>query len=97
MRSLTKDADGRPYARLPELRAGDVLEADDGFPCIRPGARLVVQADVAGRLYVVCFGLRGVPGSEHFDGSEPDEIGPHYLDGQADDGVYLIGLYRVDV
>src|SRR5581483_12175137 len=74
----TTDTDGKPWAKLSQVKAGDFLIADGGFPCIKQGARLQVQADGAGDLFVPCA------------------EGPHLLDGQADDGETIIGLYPDD-
>lgn len=51
---LTHDNAGRPYAKLSELRPGDVLETDCDFTCIRKGARLTVWQTPQGRLAVLC-------------------------------------------
>ena len=78
------DVDGREYARLSRLKAGDRIEADGGFTCMRPGAVLTVAADARGELYVPC------------DGPDDDpDPGKHFLCGQADDGDHLVGMYPV--
>lgn len=79
---VTADNDGRPYAKLSEAKPGDWLEADAGFDCVRSGMKLVIQEDKQG-LFIACTGgpSSGVYSSQH------------YLDGQADDGEHLIGLY----
>lgn len=46
------DKQGRPYAKLSELRAGDVLELDEGFTCMR-SRTVTVQGDELG-LYFNC-------------------------------------------
>lgn len=48
-----KDIGGRPYARLHEIKAGDIIELDDGFTCIPAGQHKVVTNDV-GELCVLC-------------------------------------------
>lgn len=74
----TTDVAGRPWAKLSEVKPGHILIADGGFPCIKDGARLVVEQDGDGDLFVPCA------------------EGPHLLDGQADDGETLVGLYPDD-
>lgn len=80
----TTDLRGRHYARLGQLKAGDTLEADDGFPCIDPHAVLTVEKDEHG-LFVECRG------------PEPRDANRchHYLDGQLDGKTdALIGFYQ---
>ena len=71
----TTDINGRPYAKLSKLKAGDALIANGGFTCMRDGSERVVE-DEGEYLFVRCA------------------KGKHALDGQADDGEHLIGLYR---
>lgn len=33
----TTDTNGRPWAKLSELKAGDYVELDAGFDCAKPG------------------------------------------------------------
>lgn len=47
------DLNGRAYATVEGTRAGDVLEADGDFTCIRKGAKLVVE-EKDGYLSVPC-------------------------------------------
>lgn len=68
------DTNGRHYAKLSEVKAGDAVELDAGFTCMKAG-KYEVHADEAGSLYVICAD------------------GHHYIDGQADDGEHLIGVY----
>ena len=84
MSARPADTDGRLYARLSKTKAGDWLEADAGFDCIRPGMKLKVQEDADG-LFIAC------------NSGQPSGVysGQHYLDGQCDDGEHLIGLYPV--
>jgi hypothetical protein len=70
------DVHGREYAKLSELKPGDRLEIDGGFPCIHRGRKRTVRRDEGG-LFVGCLS------------------GQHYLDGQADDGEHLVGMYPV--
>lgn len=78
----SNDANGRPWAKLNELKAGDRIELDAGFTCHEAGIAEVLE-DKHG-LYFKC------------DGNDDPEYGEqdrHYLHGQADDGVHLIGIY----
>lgn len=68
------DAQGRAYAKLNELKVGDVIELDDGFDCKEMGTCRVCKDEQG--LYFIC--------------SE----GHHYLDGQADNGNDLVGVYH---
>lgn len=69
----TTDPEGRPYARLSELKVGDRVLLDSDFLCHQPG-QVTIEEDEKG-LYFLC------------------NEGLHYLDGQTDDGEYLIGIY----
>lgn len=40
--------------RLSEIKLGDVVVADDGFTCIQANARLTVEVDPRGNLFVSC-------------------------------------------
>ncbi len=44
-----QDNQGRPYARLSEVKAGDTLEADDNGVCISAGTYTVMPG-----LYIIC-------------------------------------------
>lgn len=54
--------------KLDEIKAGDRVEVDDGFPCM-PAGKKIVKADEAGGLYVLC-----TEGPHYLDGQvdEPD-------------------------
>lgn len=67
--------------KLSEVKPGDVLVADAGFPCIADGEYLPVRQD-GGGLYVDC----------RAEGEERTPTGKHYLDSQVDDSGILIGL-----
>ena len=76
------DTNGRRWANLQTVEAGDFLVADDGFTCIEAGIRQRVRAAKnlgkgTGRLYVNCS----------------CEGGRHFLYGQADEHGELIGFY----
>lgn len=79
--NLTMDKNGRPWAKLSELKDGDYIEIDGGFTCAKQGVyRLSASVRPNGKidLYFPC-----------------DDIF-HFLDGQADDGEHLIGIYNVE-
>lgn len=50
----TKDTNGRPYARLGKLKAGDFVTVDGGFLCMKKGTRKKVRENESGELYVAC-------------------------------------------
>lgn len=55
MTDKTTDIAGKPYAKLSELKVGDVLAADGGFTCLKDGARRTVKRNVISReLYIDC-------------------------------------------
>ena len=86
---IPKDTTGRPYARLSELRPGDKIETDAGFTCLAKGEVAEVHADASGILFVFCSGHGDFANrSRHKKRTEQ-----HMLDGQADDGEHLIGMY----
>lgn len=51
----THDTQGRPYAKLSELKIGDILVPDGSFTCIALGEQQIVQKDVHG-LFIDCHG-----------------------------------------
>jgi hypothetical protein len=81
--SPANDLAGRPWAKLSEVRVGSSVVADGGFTCLDKGVERVVQQDSNGKLFIRCGGSKrsGVKAR-------------HYLDGQADDGEHLVGLYQ---
>lgn len=50
----THDKNGKPYAKLSELREGDRVEADSGFTCIPAGKVLIVEKGENGALCIPC-------------------------------------------
>lgn len=50
----TADIQGRPYAKLSELKEGDAIELDGGFTCQRKGVHFV-HKDERGQLYFNCI------------------------------------------
>jgi hypothetical protein len=49
----TKDKQGRDYAKLSELRAGDMVQVDGDFTCLEPWTKHEVKASDDG-LYIEC-------------------------------------------
>lgn len=54
MTDKTTDVDGKPWAKLSELKPGDILIPDGGFTCMKEGARLTVGKNNAGELFLPC-------------------------------------------
>lgn len=50
---MQKDKQGRPYAKMSELKAGDVVEIDGDFTCMKPWTKQPVQNDKDG-LFLEC-------------------------------------------
>lgn len=73
----TTDKNGSPWAKLSELREGDMIEIDGDFTCHKAGA-CIVHVGPDGRPWFTC------------------NEGEHYLEGQADDGIHCVGVYKVD-
>lgn len=85
MTTSTHDTQGRPWAKLNELKPGDKIELDDGFICTDMKIRTVFSDEHG--LYFFCNGPDDSlkeKGTEH-----------HYLDGQADDGEHCVGVYKL--
>lgn len=40
--------------KLSDVKAGDTIELDDGFPCWPVGGQVAVEADADGDLYFAC-------------------------------------------
>lgn len=78
------DVNGRPYARLEQLKPGDMVELDDGFTCHEAGIVEVKEdADEPDdTLYFDCVDDDGRPHR-------------HHLVGQLDDDGFLVGVYSV--
>lgn len=51
---LKADIDGRAYARLSELKAGDAVTVDGDFDCMDKGDVREVEADADGALFIAC-------------------------------------------
>lgn len=71
---MTTDKQGREYAKLSELKAGDTVTVDGDFTCMKAWSQHIVKASLEG-LFI------------------PYKEGEHMLDGQADDGGNLVGIY----
>ena len=67
---MSRDTNGKAYATVDAVKAGDVLIADGGFTCIDKDAELTVESDPAHGLYVPCRdGKHFIDGQiEHKDG-----------------------------
>jgi hypothetical protein len=74
------DIRGREYARLSELKAGDMIQAAEDFGCIKADAFLLVKENEYG-LYIDCD-----KGGHHLEGHLP-------FDDDADD--HLVGIYPI--
>lgn len=85
------DKFGRPYALAKNMKPGVVLECDDGFTCIRSGAKRTVLRR-AGRLKGVTKEYAKDPFARLYIDCK---CGGHSLDGQLGDHGELIGLYKV--
>lgn len=68
---MTKDKQGRPYARQSELKAGDTVTVDGDFTCLKPWTQHVVKEDGLG-LYLECK-----EGEHHLAGQQ-DGPSDHY-------------------
>lgn len=78
MTDQTYDKNGRPWAKLSELKSGDKIELDGGFGCHKAGNAEVLSDDTkpeGDRLFFGCY------------------YGHHFLSGQADDGEHCVGVY----
>lgn len=86
-----KDNLGRAYARLSELRPGQLVQVDDGFEgCFPPWSTLPVVEGADGELALP----HNDPECGACEGSNEDGPCLHYLAGQlADDNDSLIGIY----
>lgn len=79
-----KDKQGREYAKLSQLKAGDIVWVDDGFDCMKRWSPRVVIAEASdyrpgNELYIKC------------------KSGMHGLEGQlTNDNDSLIGIYAED-
>lgn len=80
---MSNTAGAKPLIQWPflvDLKPGDLLIADAGFPCIPKEAILIIRSDEHG-LWVHCCGP---------DGDEPNS--EHYLDGQLNETGEVIGF-----
>lgn len=49
----TKDKQGRDYAKLSELKAGDTVEVDGDFTCLKPWTKHMIATDDGG-MFIPC-------------------------------------------
>lgn len=77
-----RDIQGREYARLSQLKAGDRVQVDRDFTCIIPFSIRIVREDEQG-LYIKC-----IEGNHYLDGQ---------LDEADGDDQILIGIYPAPV
>jgi hypothetical protein len=68
IRNRKTDTSGRPYAELSKLRAGDLVELDDGFDCAPPG-KVMLHFGKGRRLYFICS-----HGQHFVDGQADDGV-----------------------
>ncbi len=73
----THDKQGRAYAKLSELKAGDEIELDDGFTCASAGKKIVKETP-----YGLAFDCSEGDGSHTISGQADD--GEHCI------GIYKI-------
>lgn len=79
------DRQGRLYARVADVAAGSVLEADEHFECVPSHSPLIIESDC---------GANGPPQSLYFQCT--GHGGKHRLHGQlSNDETHYIGLYQV--
>lgn len=69
----THSADGREWAKLSEMKAGDVLIPDDGFTCGIAAAGAEVKEDEKG-LYVGCD-----EGKHYLEGQVSEDDNDHLV------------------
>lgn len=73
------DINGRPYAKLSELKPGSLVEVDDGFDCMKGADVLTVQGEI-GSLFISCLSEGGhtldgqLAGEDNDQGHDPDEL-----------------------
>jgi hypothetical protein len=86
---MSKQPEGPAIIPVTDVKVGDVLIADPGFPCIAPYQECEVKEDAAG-LYVECSGPE-----EWLSKKLPCR---HGLDGQRDganyDGPNYVGFWK---
>lgn len=64
--------DGAKSVATGDLKPGDVLIVDDGFPCVRAWSTHVVTADKDGALFFECeFGSHYLCGQDLFGHDDP--------------------------
>ncbi len=83
----THDKNGREYAKLDDLKAGDVVELDGGFPCHAAGTVQLFNFDRVGK--VLFFWCNGPDG----ESKSPEK---HFIDGQDDGDGHCVGIYKTN-
>lgn len=76
----THDKNGRPYAKLSELKVGDKVEVDGNFDCMRKGEIKEIKKYRDGSLIIDCNSKNG-----HWLEGQKDEGSDS-----------LIGIYKVE-
>lgn len=79
MQADNTDINGKPYATVAGIKAGDTVIVDAGFTCIKPNTHKFVYIDPDG-LYITCGNGKRRHG---LDGQ------------LSDDGTAYVGLYKV--
>jgi hypothetical protein len=64
-----KDIQGRQYARLSDLKEGDIVQVDSSFTCLVPWNEYKVHTDISSQLYIRCK-----MGRHYLDGQLEDEF-----------------------
>lgn len=67
-----QDLNGREYAKLSELKAGDLIELDSEFTCMKGVARI---CDEQGGLYICCSHGKHFLDGEVYDNYDDSLIG----------------------
>lgn len=76
---LSKDIQGRSWARVDQVRSGSKVEADGGFTCVTGGQIMEIREDPDDMLFFVCDEGR------HYIAGQLDQTGKFYI------GLYLVG------
>lgn len=79
-RDQTHDSNGRPWAKLSEIKPGDKLQADGGFTCIPEEAIQVVKSGPDG-LYVNCVSEKHLLSSQVSEENGDSLIGLYKVEG----------------
>ncbi len=86
---MTTDVNGREYAKVENVKAGDILQVDGDFEgCFVPWSKLKVHETKDGLAL-----MHNAPECGACGGDNLGEDCPHLLEGQIDPEGYLIGMY----